>query len=196
VTITNHAAYRRLQADHVSSPDTGEGSASARGLAERVLLGGAAALAAVCFLAAAASAASAARADIPDPCSIVPASLIASALGTKQAPTGVLSSVTNASTCAYGRLLSISVGYTAITNPSLPASHSKVPGVPNGLYETYAGTTQTQITFVKGSAATGLYAVIRNYGKIPKKKLIKIAVSLSKGLGSTQGTGPGGSLIP
>jgi hypothetical protein len=155
-----------------------------------------AALAAACCLAAGAPVASAGRADLPDPCQIVPASLIASALGVKKAPAGTLVTVTNVSTCTYGSILSISVGYTALANPQHPASQSKVPGVPNGLYETYAGSTQTQITFVKGSAATGLYAVIRNFGRIPKKKLIKIAVAVSKGLGSTTGSAPGGTLVP
>jgi hypothetical protein len=139
----------------------------------------------------------AAPTDLPDPCTVVPSALIASAMGLKKAPPATLSTVTNVSTCAYkGGLLTISVGYTALTNPTPPATLSKVAGLPNGRYETYTGSTQTEVTFVKGTTATGLYAVVRNFGRIPKKKLVKIAEALYKGLGSATGSGKGSGLVP
>jgi hypothetical protein len=148
------------------------------------------------LLGAIAPAAFSARTDLPNPCQLVSTSLIASVLGTKHPPTGMLASVTNVSTCTFGRVLSISVGYTAITNPAAPATELKIAGIPGGLYETYTGSKQTEVTFIKGSAATGVYAVIRNFGKIPKTKLERVAVAVYKALGSASGSAPGGGLIP
>ena len=138
-----------------------------------------------------------ASAPLPGACGLVSSSLIASALGTKKPPAGTLATVTNASTCSYNNVLTISVGYTALTNPAAPATQTKIAGIPNGIYETYSGSTQTQITFFKGAAATGVYCVVRNFGRIPKQKLIKVAKALSKAVGSSAGgSTPGGSLIP
>jgi hypothetical protein len=138
-----------------------------------------------------------ARASLPDPCQIVPQPLIASAFGVKKAPPSTSTAVINATTCSYkGGMLTISVGYTALTNPATPLKTKKVPGLPNGLYETYAGTTQTGVTFFKGTAATGLYGVVRNFGRIPEKKLEKIAKALYRGSGPASGGAAGGTLVP
>jgi hypothetical protein len=136
------------------------------------------------------------RSDLPNPCQIVPTSLIASALGTKKAPPGTASAVTNVSTCNYTGKLTISVGYTALTNPAPAVTEKAVPGLPHGTYEAFAGSTQTEVTFFEGTAASGVYGVVRNYVKIPKAKLVKIAVALSKGTASLGGAAPGGSLVP
>ena len=99
--------------------------------------------------------------------------------GSRQAPASTSTAVINATTCSYkGGLLTISVGYTAITNPAPPSSVVKVAGLPNGQYETYAGSKASELTFFKGTAASGTYVVIRNYARIPQKKLVKIAKTL------------------
>jgi hypothetical protein len=137
-----------------------------------------------------------ALADLPNPCQAVPAGVVASALGLQQPPTSTLATVTNASTCSFkGGMLTVSVGYTALTNPAPPLKETKVPGLPNGIYETYRGSTQTQVTFFKGTAASGLYAVIRSFGHIPKLKLEKVAKALYAGLGDASGGGGGGTLV-
>ena len=120
----------------------------------------------------------------PDPCSLVPAAVIASAFGSKLPPS--TTSVTpDASTCSYKNgQLTIEVGSTALTNPATPFKTVKVAGLPHGLYETYAHTTQSQIVFYEGTAATGTYAVLRNYARIPKAKLIKVAKALNTALKS------------
>jgi hypothetical protein len=141
--------------------------------------------------------ASGARTAVPDPCQIVPKSLIAAAFGAKNAPPSTSTAVLNATTCSYKHgLLTISIGYTALTNPAAPLKTKKVAGLPHGLYETYSGTTQTAVTFINGTAATGLYGVVRNFGRIPEKKLEKIAKALSHGAGSATGGASGGTLVP
>jgi hypothetical protein len=138
----------------------------------------------------------AADGSLPNPCELVSPSLVSSALGIKSAPVSRLSTVINVSTCAYkGGALTVSVGYTALTNPAPPATQAKVRGIPSGIFETYTGSTQTEVTFFKGTAATGIYGVVRNFAKIPKKKLLKVAVALYNGLGSSSGGSPGGTLI-
>jgi hypothetical protein len=152
-------------------------------------------LSAVCLLAVAAQG-SASTTALPNPCQLVPNGVIDSALGLKKPPAMLPSMTTNVSTCSYkGGLLTVAVGYTALTNPVPPATITTVPELANGNYETFRGTTQTEVTFFVGSASSGLYAVIRNFAKIPKKKLEKIAVALQKALGGTTGA-PGTALIP
>ena len=165
------------------------------GKPSRIPRSGAAALAlAGCLLAVPALAAGAAPANT---CALVPASVIATAFGVKKAPASTLSSVTNASTCAYkGGLLTVSVGSTALTNTATPLKETKVPGLTNGIYETYKGSSQTEVTFYRGSATSGLYAVVRNFGHITGPKLEAVAKALSTALGSASSTGPGGTLLP
>jgi hypothetical protein len=143
----------------------------------------------------AASDASTAVTVLPDPCQLVPSALVASAFGTRHAPASSSTAVTNASTCSYkAGQLTVSIGYTALTNPAAPAKVTKVGGLPAGQYETYAGTKASQLTFIKGAAANGIYVVIRNYGRIPLKKLVKIAKAVNAGLAG--GGSSTGTLIP
>jgi hypothetical protein len=129
---------------------------------------------------------------LPDPCALVPSALIASAFGTGKTPLSTSTFVTNVNTCSWKNgQLTLSVGYTALTNPAPPLTVSKVPGVPGGQYETYPGK-KSQLTFVIGSAATGTYVVIRNYVKIPLKKLTKIAEAASQNLAGAGGSASGG----
>ena len=139
----------------------------------------------------------AAQSPLPYPCGVVPTADIVAALGTKLGSVApVLSSVQNVSTCSYaGGSLSISVGTTTIANPALPLKVVTVPGLPTGTYKTYSGSTQTEIVFVKGSAATGTYGVVRNYAKIKQAKLEAIAIALYKGITSGP-TGSGTSTTP
>ena len=150
---------------------------------------GAAAFLCVAVLGAAATpSGSGASLVLPDPCTLVPATMIASAFGARKAPMSTSTSVPNVDTCSWKNgQLTISVGYVALTNPAAPLSVTKVPAVPGGQYETYAGK-KSQLTFIEGTAATGVYVVIRNYVRIPEKKLVAIAKVLAQGL-----TGIGGS---
>ena len=115
---------------------------------------------------------------------MVPTADIVAALGTKLGSVApILSSVPNVSTCSYADgSLSISVGTTTIANPALPLKVVTVPGLPTGTYKTYKGSTQTEIVFFKGSAATGTYGVVRNFVKIKQAKLKTIAIALYKGI--------------
>ena len=132
---------------------------------------------------------------LPDPCSLVPATLIASAFGARKAPLSTSTSVPNVNTCSWKNgQLTISVGYIALTNPAVPLTVTKVPAVPGGQYETYAGK-KSQLTFIEGTAATGVYAAIRNYVRIPEKKLVAIANVLAHGLTGAGGS-PSGVLTP
>ena len=140
----------------------------------------------------------AAQSPLPYPCGVVPTADIVAALGTKLGSVApVLSSVQNVSTCSYaGGSLSISVGTTTIANPALPLKVVHALGLPTGTYKTYSGSTQTEIVFVKGSAATGTYGVVRNYAKIKQAKLLEaIAIALYKGITSGP-TGSGTSTTP
>ena len=126
---------------------------------------------------------------LPDPCTAVPSADIVSALGLKHAPSSVLASVPNVETCAFANgKLSISVGYTTIANPALPLKSVAVPGLPTGSYRTYAGSTQTEILFFKGTAASGVYGVVRQFVKIKQAKLETIAKALYAAIGQGSGT--------
>ncbi len=159
---------------------------------------GAAALVTAGFLAACLAPVSlGAPATVPNPCQAVPGGVIAAAFGLAQPPPSTLSTVTNASTCSYKHgVLTVSVGYTAITNPAAPLKVGKVSGLPNGLYETYSGSTQSEVTFFRGAASNGLYAVVRNFARMPRAKLEKIARALYAGLGSADGGPSGGTIVP
>jgi hypothetical protein len=136
------------------------------------------------------------RATAPDPCVSVSPQAVASALGLKHPPKTSEAMIPTASTCAYaGVLLTVSVGSTAITNPAPPKKVVKVSGLPNGQYMTYSGSTQSQITFFKGTAATGTYGVIRNFGKISEAKLVHFAKLLYAAV-SGGATTPGGGIVP
>jgi len=110
-------------------------------------------------------------------------------LGLKAAPASTLASLPNIETCSFaGGKLSLSVGFTTIANPALPLKIVTVPGLPNGTYRTYVGSTQTEILFVKGAAATGIYGVVRNFVKIKQARLVTIAKALYAGIGAGSGT--------
>jgi hypothetical protein len=130
----------------------------------------------------------AAQIPVSYPCGVVPKADIVSALGKKLGSvTPTEASVPKASTCAYGgEDLTISVGTTAIANPAAPLKVTKVAGLPNGNYWTYRGSTQTQLSFLVGSAASGTYVVIRNFVKVPRPKLEKIAKAFYAGMSSGQ----------
>jgi len=135
------------------------------------------------------------RETVPDPCVSVSPQVVASALGLKQPPKTSEAMIPTASTCSYtGVLLTVSVGSTAITNPAPPKKVVKVKGLPNGQYMTYSGSTQSQITFFKGTAATGTYGVIRNFGKISEAKLVHFAKLLYAAVSGS--ATPGGGIVP
>ena len=128
--------------------------------------------------------------------------MVAHALGLKTAPVSTASVVVTTQTCSYaGVKLTVAVGYTVIQNPARPVKSSKVKGLPHGTYTTYAGSTQTQVFFYKGTAATGIYGVIRNYGKIRRAKLEQFAKALYAAMpapsaGAQPAPTPGIQLIP
>jgi hypothetical protein len=120
---------------------------------------------------------------LPNPCTAVASGDVVSALGLKHAPASVLSSVPNIETCSFDRgALTVSVGFNTLANPAVPAKVVTVPGLPNGTYRTYTGSTQTEILFVKGAVATGVYGVVRNFAKITEKKLTTVAKDLYAGI--------------
>lgn len=172
----------RLESD-TSSPRTASASDQRFHTGHRptaVLVAGAVLLSS-CALMVAGNAAAAT--SLVDPCAAVPSALIASALGVSEAPASNLASVMNVSTCNYGNgELTVSVGYTTIANPAPPAKVATVPGLPHGRYMTYARSTQTQIIFYQGTAATGIYGVVRNFAKIKKANLEAIARALNAGI--------------
>ena len=127
----------------------------------------------------------AAAGPLPNPCQVVSGPTIAAAFGITSAPPSTLTAITQSQTCSYrGGKLTISVGYTAIGNPAFPKTLMNVPGLPHGKFATYAGSTQTQVSFYKGSAATGIYGTVRNTGKISKAHLEAIALALYQGIES------------
>jgi hypothetical protein len=139
----------------------------------------------VCLLAAFGATAGASGAGVPDPCTLVPNATIASVFGRATPPSASLAATSNTSSCSYGSksvLLTIEVGFTALTNPELALRRTKVAGLPHGLYSTYAHTTQTQIVFYEGSAASGLYVVLRSYSKTSEGKLVKAAKAVNAAL--------------
>jgi len=60
--------------------------------------------------------------------------------------------------------------------------------VPHGVYTTYAGSKQTQIEFYEGTAATGLYVVVRAFTAVKQKQLVRIARLADATLGSSEPT--------
>jgi len=132
---------------------------------------------------------------LPDPCTAVPSADIAAAFGLKSAPPSTLATVRNVSTCSFGSgQLTVSVGYTTIANPAVPAQVTLVAGLPHGTFMTYKGSTQSEILFYKGSAATGVYGVVRNFASIGKLKLETIAKALYSGMTGQPGTATGPSV--
>jgi hypothetical protein len=108
--------------------------------------------------------------------------LIASAFDLRQAPSSTLTTVSGIATCTYNGELSLSDGYATLGNPGIPTKITKVPGLPQGTYMTYKNSSQTEIVFHTGTAAAGVYGVIRNYGAIKEAKLEKIALALYLGI--------------
>ena len=165
------------------------------GVPWKVRSGVAALLWSICLLAYAAGG-FAASADLPNPCQLVPPALIATAFGVKTAPAATVTTVTNATTCAYKHgMLTISVGSTAIANTARPTKVVKVAGIPNSQYDTYSGSNVSQLMFYKGTAASGTYVVIQNFARIPQKKLVKIAKAINGNIADGSGSS-GGTLIP
>jgi hypothetical protein len=152
-------------------------------------VGAAIACAVVCL----APSADATQADLPNPCALVAPAVIASAFGTKTAPSSSDVATSNTSTCSYKNgQLTIELGYTALTSPQAPIRTSVVKGLPHGQLYVYAGS-RSQLVFYRGTAANGIYAVIRNFVKIPASKLEKIAKALNAQM--TGLTGSGGAHI-
>ena len=163
------------------APHSGRGSR----LTALPCVGAAIASAVLCL----APSAGAMQADLPNPCALLAPAVIASAFGTKTAPSSSDAATSNTSTCSYKNgLLTIEVGYTALTNPAPPLKVTVVKGVPHGQLSVYAGN-QRQIVFFRGTAANGLYVVIRNFAKIPPKKLEKLARTLNTSLSGVAGSG-------
>jgi hypothetical protein len=153
----------------------------------RARLGSVAAAFCSCILATAGSGIASA-AGLPNPCAVVPSAQIAAALGRKSAPPATLSAVNTTATCTYGSTLRLFVGYTAIVNPATPVLVAAVPGLPHGHFMTYKGSSQTAVLFYAGSAATGIYGVVRNYGKVSKSQLEKLAKLLYASAAGASGT--------
>lgn len=137
-------------------------------------------------------------AQVPDPCSAIPSSDVLSAFHVSKMPRATLSVVNTVQTCVYGQgQLTVSIGYSVIANPALPVTSVTVSGLPHGVFRTYSDSSQTEITFYTGTAATGVYGVVRNFAKIPKSKLITVAKALYAAMAEqTGGTGGTGSTSP
>jgi hypothetical protein len=141
-----------------------------------------------------AGASSAVAADLPNPCTLVPAGAIASAIGSKAAAAANTATTNSTSTCSYGGLLTVQVGITALTNPAPALYTAKVAGLPHGIFSTYSSSSQTQIVFYEGPAATGLYVVVRAFAKVKQAKLVTIAKLVNAAL-TTTGALPGVRLV-
>ena len=140
---------------------------------------------AACALACAAgplaASSAAGRADLPNPCALVPVPAVESALHIHTAPTAIASTTPGAATCNYNNgKLTIEIGLTAYTNLAPTAKQITITTLPNGRYTTYAHTTQTQLVFIEGSTATGTYVVIRQFVRIPQAKLVKLGTVVNK----------------
>jgi hypothetical protein len=120
--------------------------------------------------------------SLPDPCQAIPSADIAAAFHVETAPPGNLSVVSSSETClyTYKRVgLSVFVGTTSIGSPGNAKKAVKVPNLPHGYYATFTNTKQTQVSFFKGSAATGVYGIVRSStAKVTKSHLVAIARDL------------------
>jgi hypothetical protein len=134
---------------------------------------------------------------IPNPCAAVPGNVVAKALGLKKAPVGAVTDVPGIETCNYpGIKLTIAVGSRALPNPAPAKTTENVSGLPHGRYTTYAGSKASQVFFYTGSAATGVFAVLRNYGTIRKSKLEGFAKLLYASMkGATASGAPSGPTL-
>lgn len=150
-----------------------------------------------CAALVAAALASGRATDLPNPCDAVPSTVVAKALGLKTPPAATLTTIASSETCYYpGVKLTIAVGSSVVQNPATAATLSSVPGLPHGRYTTYAGSKQSQLFFYTGDAATGVYAVLRNYGTIRRAKLERFAKVLYAAMGGASATGaPSGPTI-
>jgi hypothetical protein len=185
-------ASRHYQAAKTVIPSSTVASKTARrwgrAAASVAVLAYAGLAAAVCGLAGATS--------IPNPCTAVPGTIVAAALGLAKPPATSLAVVSGTQTCSYGGvMLTVSVGLSVLKNPATPLKVQKVKGLEHGLYSTYLGSTQTQVAFYKGSAATGTYGVIRNFGKIPRASLERFAKALYAAIGVGGSNGAPGTKI-
>ena len=132
-----------------------------------------------------AGAAHASAKDVPNPCVAVPSSMVAHALGLKTAagvnPVGCLQ---------HADLLLRRRQADRVRRPDRAKKSGHAPEAQEGGgsrardVHHVRGSTQTQITFYKGTAATGIYGVVRNFGKIRRAKLEEFAKALSAAIGS------------
>jgi hypothetical protein len=122
-----------------------------------------------------AAAASIDATPVANPCALVPTAAIAAVMGAGAAASPATTATPTTSTCSYGGLLTIQTGATALTNPTPPLHRIAVIGVPHGVYSTYSTSKQTQIVFYEGTAASGLYIVVRAFAPVKEAKLVRIA---------------------
>lgn len=125
-----------------------------------------------------------ASAAFPDPCSLVPARSIAAAVGSHAAAAPSAAATSLTSTCSYGGLLTIEIGVTALTNPATILKATKLTAVPHGVYTTFVESKQTQIVFYEGTAASGIYVVVRAFTGVKQKQLVRIAHLADVSVGS------------
>jgi len=120
----------------------------------------------------------------------VPPTVLAAALGVKQAPSSTLAQVTSVATCSFARgKLTVAVGYSTFANPAQPAHTTLIPSLPHGSYMTFKGSPQTEIVFYQGSAATGVYGVVRAFVPVKQGRLVSVARALAAAIvaGSASG---------
>jgi hypothetical protein len=121
---------------------------------------------------------------LPNPCTAVPGSAIAAAFGIASPPFALLSVVRTTETCTYshaGVILTLFVGYSSIGQPGTVKQALAVPKLPHGLYDTFTNTAQRQVTFYKGTAASGIYGIVRTNRTVTKARLEALARTLYAG---------------
>ncbi len=128
--------------------------------------------------------------SLPNPCDAVPAADVAAALGVKQPPPSALAQVRNVATCSFAvGKLTVAVGYSTLVNPAPPAHTALVASLPHGSYMTFKGSPQTEIVFYEGSAATGVYGVVRAFVPVKEGRLVTVARALAAAIVSGSGAG-------
>jgi hypothetical protein len=136
-------------------------------------------------------------APVTDPCNLVAADAVATAVGATAAAATSAAATPTTSTCSYGGILTIQTGSTALTNPARPLKRIVVSSVPHGFYSTYAGSKQTQIVFYEGTAAAGVYVVVRAFVPVQQARLVRIArLAHAKLSGSTETPPPAPAASP
>lgn len=134
--------------------------------------------------------------DAPNPCTLIPAATAKAVFGGKTTPSFVASAGPTTATCNYENgKLTVEIGASAFTNGAPALKTVKLKNLPHGVYSTFPHTTQTQIVFYEGTAASGTYVVIRNFVRIPEAKLVKIATVVNKALGGATSSSAGGGIV-